>query len=130
MKYFLIGILPEKLSKNVAVPNNIQDKIKMFSNGKSKKIISEVKKNSRPDETSSASIENVTVCLEKLCERPSGLTEVRRDGKDNAAVQRVIKEEFKRCEEKGMPNAELLKHMQTFTFACWVCKFFTLRSLI
>ena len=108
----------------------IHDKIKLFSKDKSKKIISEVERNSVPDKTSSALSRHVTVPLEKLCERPSGLTEVRRDGKDNAAIERVIAEEFKRCEEKGMPNSEFLKHMQIFASACWVGKFFIQKAHI
>ena len=36
--------------------------------------------------------------LHELCQRPSiGLTEVRRDGKDNAAMAKVITNEFNRC---------------------------------
>lgn len=34
--------------------------------------------------------------MKDLCQRPSFLTEVRRDGKDNAAVTKVIKDEFRR----------------------------------
>ena len=58
--------------------------------------------------------------IESLCERPRDLTEVRRDGKDNAAVCKVIQQEFKRCEEKGKSGEELCKHMQSFASACWV----------
>ena len=58
--------------------------------------------------------------FEKLCERPSGLTEVRRDGKDNDSVIRVIKQEFDKCQENGMQGDELQKHMETFSNACWV----------
>ena len=33
--------------------------------------------------------------LEKVCERPKGFTEVRRDGKDQDAVVNVIRNEIK-----------------------------------
>ena len=58
--------------------------------------------------------------LDELCKRPSGLTEVRRDGKDNDSVIRVIKQEFEKCQENGMQGDELKKHMETFASACWV----------
>ena len=93
---------------------NIQEKVKKFSKEKSTKIIAEIKKKvssskhselSLPSQWDLGTIKSMvvfepTILLEKICERPSGLTEVRRDGKDNAAVIRVIQEEFKRCEEK------------------------------
>ena len=58
--------------------------------------------------------------LKKVCERPSGLTEVRRDGKDTDAVARVIEKEFKICEEKGQSGEVLCKYMESFASACWV----------
>ena len=64
-------------------------------------------------------VDNETM-LSKICERPSGLTQVRRDGKDNNAVSAVIQQEFKRCEENGKSGEELCKHMQSFASACWV----------
>ena len=58
--------------------------------------------------------------LQELCQRPSvGLTEVRRDGKDNAAIGKVIKEEFNRCSEI-MDQMEFVYHMRTYATACWV----------
>ena len=58
--------------------------------------------------------------LEELCRRPnSGLTEVRRDGKDNAAIALVIKKEFERCADH-MGEADFMYHMRTFSSACWV----------
>ena len=59
--------------------------------------------------------------LQKVCERPSGFTEVRRDGKDQEAVAKVIKNEIKVCEEKGMPDNILCKHIQVFASSAWVC---------
>ena len=58
--------------------------------------------------------------LEKFCKRPDGLTEIRRDGKDNDAIINVIKEEYKMCEEKGLTMEEISNHMEVFTSACWV----------
>ena len=116
---------------------NIQEKVKKFSKEKSTKIIAEIKKKvssskhselSLPSQSDLGTIKSMvvfdpTIVLEKICERPSGLTEVRRDGKDNAAVIRVIKEEFKRCQEKKemkMTDLELTSHMRYFASACWV----------
>ena len=59
--------------------------------------------------------------MEILCKRPSGLTEVRRDGKDNESVIKVIKQEHDKCKENGMSDQDLCKHMETFSAACWVC---------
>merc|ERR1712038_1343568 len=57
--------------------------------------------------------------LEELCRRPNiGLTEVRRDGKDNAAVAAVIVKEFNRC-SGNMSEADFVYHMRTFSSACW-----------
>ena len=58
--------------------------------------------------------------LEELCRRPNiGLTEVRRDGKDNASVAAVIVKEFNRC-AGSMSEADFMYHMRTFSSACWV----------
>lgn len=57
--------------------------------------------------------------LKELCQRPSaGLTEVRRDGKDNAAITKVIEDEFNRCSEM-MDQMEFVYHMRTYATACW-----------
>ena len=65
-------------------------------------------------------VEDTETMLKKVCERPSELTEVRRDGKDNDAVASVIEQEFKRCEEKGQSGEDLCKHIESFASACWV----------
>ena len=58
--------------------------------------------------------------LEELCKRPSvGLTEVRRDGKDDAAIAGVITKEFNRCVGQ-MSESEFMYHMRTFSSATWV----------
>ena len=58
--------------------------------------------------------------LNELCKRPSvGLTEVRRDGKDNAAISKVITNEFNRC-YPVLSELECTKHMETFSRGCWV----------
>ena len=58
--------------------------------------------------------------LDELCKRPSvGLTEVRRDGKDNAAIATAITNEFQRC-VGNMSETDLMNHMHTFASACWV----------
>ena len=58
--------------------------------------------------------------LQELCKRPSeGLTEVRRDGKDDAAIAKVITDEANRCSE-SMDQIEFFYHMRTYTTACWV----------
>lgn len=57
--------------------------------------------------------------LLELCTRPSlGLTEVRRDGKDNLAVEGVIRAEFKRVYPL-MKEEEFVKHMRAFAAATW-----------
>jgi len=57
--------------------------------------------------------------LEELCRRPNiGLTEVRRDGKDNSAIAAVIVKEFNRC-SGSMSEADFMYHMRTFSSACW-----------
>ena len=58
--------------------------------------------------------------LQELCTRPKkGLTEVRRDGKDDAAIAKVIKKEFDRCSET-MDQMEFVYHMKTYATASWV----------
>ena len=58
--------------------------------------------------------------LEELCRRPStGLTEVRRDGKDDTAIAAVISKESNRC-VGNMSEADFMYHMRTFASACWV----------
>ena len=108
---------------NISKSKLVQDKVKKFSKEKSKKIITEIKKkaNSTRQPGTETGLFDTNLLLETLCERPSGLTEVRRDGKDNNAVVRIIKQEFKRCEEKGMTEYELTTHMQSFASASWVC---------
>ena len=62
--------------------------------------------------------------LQELGKRPScGLTEVRRDGKDNAAIAKVITEEANRCSE-SMDQMEFVYHMRTYATACWVYIYF------
>ena len=58
--------------------------------------------------------------LEKVCERPKGFTEVRRDGKDQDAVVNVIRNEIKNCKDRGMPDHVLCKHIQVFASSAWV----------
>ena len=58
--------------------------------------------------------------LATLCKRPSvGLTEVRRDGKDNIAIAKVIRKEFLHRMEI-MEHKEFINHMHTYAAACWV----------
>ena len=61
--------------------------------------------------------------LKELCLRPSGLTEVRRDGKDNDAVAKVIREEFTaRCYEvleEGLKKSKFVRRMKEYAAACW-----------
>ena len=127
--------MDQKQFKAYTKSKNVESHLNIFTRCKSNKIISDtkIKINStkkafkdakKKDETgeSTAVVYN-KIMLEKLCQRPTGLTEVRRDGKDNDAIVRVIQLEFKRCEEKGMSGEELCKHMQTFASACWVCCF-------
>ena len=61
------------------------------------------------------------VFLEELCRRPNVvLTEVRRDGKDNAAMAAVIKKEFDRCVDQKMGEYDIICHMKIYSAACWV----------
>ena len=101
--------------------NNIIGDIKKKINS-TKQVFTEVKQKPGSKETERESIIVVDndIMLAKVCERPSGLTEVRRDGKDNDAIARVIHMEFRRCEESGKSGEELCKHMQSFASACWV----------
>ena len=58
--------------------------------------------------------------LATLCKRPNvGLTEVRRDGKDNMAVARVIRKEFL-LRMDIMEQNDFINHMHTYASACWV----------
>ena len=58
--------------------------------------------------------------LRELCKRPStGLTEVRRDGKDNDAIAKVITKEFYRC-INIMSQHDFVNHMHVYTYGCWV----------
>ena len=112
-------------SQNQAKSTSVQDKIKLFSKEKSKKIIAEIRKKTNTSKQPDITLLDTTMVLETVCERPSGLTEVRRDGKDNAAVIRVIREEYSRCKEKKeMSDSELTKHMRNFAAACWVRNLF------
>ena len=78
--------------------------------------------------------------LEELCRRPSvGLTEVRRDGRDDEAVAKVIKNEFERSAKSMGGRSSLLQpymaqtdhvnHMRTFAAACWVRLITTITKL-
>ena len=108
-------------SQNNAKPANVQDMIKQFSKEKSKKIVAEIKKKTNTSKQPDISLLDTTKVLETVCERPKGLTEVRRDGKDNAAVILVIKEEYRRCKEKKeMSDLQLTEHMHNFAAGCWV----------
>ena len=62
--------------------------------------------------------------LRELCKRPlNGLTEVRRDGKDNDAIAKVITKEFYRC-INNMSQHDFVNHMHVYTYGCWVRKLF------
>lgn len=55
--------------------------------------------------------------LRELCRRLwAGFTEVRRDGKDNAAIATVISTEFNRCVGNSS-EADFMYHMRTFASA-------------
>ncbi len=57
---------------------------------------------------------------QKLCQRPAGLTEVRRDGKDNAAVTKVIRAEFRRRLAMDKKSKKKFIHrMEEYAAACW-----------
>jgi len=61
----------------------------------------------------------VSAFLDELCRRPaSGLTEVRRDGKDNKAVAAVIQKEFQRSFAM-YKQKEFVSHMKSYAAACW-----------
>jgi hypothetical protein len=63
-----------------------------------------------------------TSFLEELCRRPAWMTEVRRDGKDNATIAKVIKAEFEnRCEGVDRSTKKkLIRRMEEFANACWM----------
>jgi protein-tyrosine phosphatase len=61
----------------------------------------------------------VKAFLRELCTRPSsGLTEVRRDGKDNKAVAAVIQKEFERAFAL-FKQKEFISHMRSYAAATW-----------
>ena len=122
--------------KTYSKSKNAERTLKAFSKYKSNKIISDVKTKinsakqiftevkqkpgSNESKKESIIVVDNDIMLDKICKRPSGLTEVRRDGKDNGAIARVIQQEFRRCEENGKSGEDLCKHMQSFASACWV----------
>ena len=58
--------------------------------------------------------------LRELCKRPTtGLTEVRRDGKDTDAMAKVITKEFNRC-INIMSQPDFVNHMHVYAYGCWV----------
>ena len=57
--------------------------------------------------------------LKSILKRPSYMIEVRRDGKDDAAIEKVITEEANRCSD-SMDRMEFVYHMRTYATACWV----------
>lgn len=59
--------------------------------------------------------------LADICRRPEdGLTEVRRDDKDNAAVRAVIRQEFSRRLAEVPKNRKKFEHrMKEYAQACW-----------
>ena len=59
--------------------------------------------------------------LKEICQRPQNLTEVRRDGKDDEAIAKVITAEFERRAGKNKPfgRMRLEKKMRVFASACW-----------
>jgi len=60
-----------------------------------------------------------TAFLLELCTRPSnGLTEVRRDGKDNKAVEDVIRAEFRRVYPL-MKEKVFVSHMRAYAASSW-----------
>jgi len=61
-------------------------------------------------------------CFQQLCQRPQDLTEVRRDGKDNAAIAKLIKSEFHRRlqeEEEAEDHSRFIAKMEEFARASW-----------
>jgi protein-tyrosine phosphatase len=54
--------------------------------------------------------------LAELCKRPKGLTEVRRDGKDNRAIEEVIKAELQKRRNEGRAEAQ---GMEDYAKGCW-----------
>ena len=71
--------------------------------------------------TSDMSKEWLRKFLTDICRRPDeGLTEVRRDGKDDAAVRAVIRQEFDRRLEEGPANRKKFEHrMREYAQAAW-----------
>ncbi len=59
--------------------------------------------------------------MQKLRQRPAGLTEVRRDGKDDDAVRKVIMAEFRRrlALDKKMSKKKMVHRMNEYAAACW-----------
>jgi len=59
--------------------------------------------------------------LAELCTRPAWLTEVRRDGKDTAAVSKVIQKEFdmRSGELTEETRSKLVRRMEAYATACW-----------
>eukprot|EP00088_Acartia_fossae_P005380 TRINITY_DN12376_c0_g1_i2.p1 TRINITY_DN12376_c0_g1~~TRINITY_DN12376_c0_g1_i2.p1 ORF type:complete len:430 (-),score=138.60 TRINITY_DN12376_c0_g1_i2:255-1499(-) len=59
--------------------------------------------------------------LSELSTRPSWLTEVRRDGKDAAAVTKVIKAEFDKrsADLKEDGKSKFVRRMEAYATACW-----------
>ncbi len=58
--------------------------------------------------------------LEELTRRPQGLTEVRRDGKDNEAIAKVIRAELKRrLAQENKKKVKLERRMREFAYATW-----------
>jgi len=59
--------------------------------------------------------------LAELCTRPAWLTEVRRDGKDTAAVSKVIQKEFdmRSGELTEESRSKLVRRMEAYATACW-----------
>ena len=58
--------------------------------------------------------------LRELCKRPTtGLTEVRRDGKDTDAMAKIITKEFNRC-INIMSQPDFVNHMHVYAYGCWV----------
>ena len=59
--------------------------------------------------------------LDQLTTRPtSGMTEVRRDGKDDAAVAKVIRAEFDRALTVFRKQRHFVDHMQAYASSAWV----------
>ena len=59
--------------------------------------------------------------LKEVCKRPDYMTEVRRDGKDDEKVTRVIKDEFRRRYQTLEPRRKrkFVRRMEEYAAACW-----------